>query len=259
MAEPISIAKAVVTAAKFLLTTDEEGNSGFKKLIIGIVIGAFGFLLLLYVAIEIYLTPISGLAEFFLPESIQEALDSINATFDRPTVSTGREGIVPFPVTISTVSSYYGPRNIPGMPDRSFHEGIDFPVAFGSEVMAIAPGKVVDTGVSADYGHYVMIKHIMIRLDANGDEIERETFYSFYAHLYRVYVFEGQTVELRRQIALSGGDPTLHFAGNSTGPHLHLELRRTMEYSSHFNPYAYVLDPNPFDGETKSVRWAAVT
>jgi len=272
MAEPVTIAKTAATVLKMLLTTDGDGNSGAKKVAIGIVIATFCFFGVMYVAAQIRVTAeeliiqlimppgvreIVSLVET-LPESVREAKAIVDSVFSKPVVSTGQDGIVPFPVAISTISSYYGSRDIPGMPERSFHEGIDFPVAFGSEVMAIAPGKVVETGVSADYGNYIMIRHEMIRLDEDGEEIERETFYSFYAHLYRVYVFEGQTVEQGLQIAASGGDPTKHFSGNSTGPHLHLEVRRTMEYSSHFDPYDYVLDPNPFDGDTKSVRWGIV-
>lgn len=139
--------------------------------------------------------------------------------------------------------------------DTDYRKGLDFPVAFGTSVMSIAPGRVAACGVSRDYGDYIMLEHNMIRCDGNDDIIEEKTFYSFYAHLYKRFVFSGQTIEQGREIALSGGDPTLHFAGNSTGAHLHLELRKAPEYASHFDPYEYLLKPNPFRGETKSIGW----
>lgn len=238
-----------------MISKDEEGKSNAIKLVIGIAALIFLFFMLMYVAVEIYLIPENILSDFFLPDG---ARGTVNDAFDRPIISTGQEGIVALPTALNTVSSDYGWRFIPGRPDLSFHEGIDFPVAFGSQVMAVAPGRVADTGVSRAYGSYILIEHQMIRLDGSRDEIERETFYSFYAHLFKVYVFEGQEVEQRRQIALSGGDPARHFSGNSTGAHLHLELRRTTEYATHFDPYEYVLDPDSFDGDMKSVEWGTV-
>lgn len=253
--EPITAAKIAATAAKLLLKTDEEGNTGFQKLAIAIATSIFLLLILYYVAVQVFLLPMNSLTAFFLPESITEAKRSLDTAFIMPSYDVPKISLMAFPVDNSSISSGYGYRRIPGRPNLSFHEGIDFPVAFDTEVMSIAPGIVVKTGVNDDYGSYIMIKHVLRRYDKDDEWIETETLYSFYAHLYKIYVFEGQRVKERQQIATSGGDSKRHFAGNTTGAHLHLELRRTEEYESHFNPYSYVLDPDPFDGKTKSIRW----
>lgn len=255
MAAPVAIARTAVAAARFLFTADENGETGARKLVIGITIGVFIFILIFSVAIELFILPMNALTEFFMPDSIVEAKHMLEADFGRPIISTGQTGLLPLPVTDTNISSMYGMRYVSIRGGWNFHEGIDFPVAFGSPVMAVAPGTVVGCGVSKDYGDYIMIEHHMVRYDEYDEFIEEETFYSFYAHLYKRYAFMGQRIEQGRQIALSGGDPLKHFAGNSTGAHLHLELRRTQAYETHFDPYDYVLDPNPFSGETKSIGW----
>ena len=66
-----------------------------------------------------------------------------------------------------------------------------------------------------------MIKH------ANGT-------YSQYAHLSKIKVNIGQKVGAGQQIALSGN------TGNSSGPHLHFEIRTTPNYGSAINPMAFL-------------------
>lgn len=255
--EPSTIAGTVTAAAKFLFISDENGESGGHKLVIGITVGICCFLSLFNMAIEIFLQPTNLLTEFFMPDSIREAKRTLEQDFGRPVIQTGQEGLLPLPVTDPQTSSMYGWRYLNIMGGLNFHEGIDFPVAFGTPVMAVAPGKVYDCGINKDYGEFILLEHRMIRYDKDDEIIEEETFYSLYAHLYKQYVFRGQVIEQGRQIALSGGDPERHYSGNSTGAHLHLELRHTPEYSSHFDPYDYILNPDPFDGETKSIGWAA--
>lgn len=230
-AVPIA-ARIASAAANALFAKNENEESALFKLIVGVVTGVVGFFLLCCAAVELYIIPTNALTEFFLPDSITEAKRSIQTSFDRPIIQTGQKGLLVLPVTNPQTSSPYGWRYLALMGGMNFHEGLDFPVALGTSVMAIAPGRVAECGVSRDYGDYIMLEHNMIRYDEDGEIIEEERFYSFYAHLYRRYVFTGQTVEQGREIALSGGDPTMHFAGNTTGAHLHLELRRTPEYAT---------------------------
>ncbi|MFJ9818882.1 M23 family metallopeptidase [Streptomyces sp. NPDC101151] len=106
------------------------------------------------------------------------------------------------------------------------HSGQDFAVPTGTEVMAAHGGTVVKAGPNGAgdgpaYGNAVVIKH------GNGT-------YSQYAHLSRVDVKIGQIVKTGQHIALSGS------TGNSTGPHLHFEIRTTPNYGSAVNPVAFL-------------------
>jgi murein DD-endopeptidase MepM/ murein hydrolase activator NlpD len=87
------------------------------------------------------------------------------------------------------------------------HNGIDIGAAIGTPVVAIAAGEVAWTGADPDYGNYIRVHH-----PAHG-------LHSFYAHLDKIMVQVGQTVQAGQQIA------TLGNTGNSTGPHLHFEIR----------------------------------
>lgn len=87
------------------------------------------------------------------------------------------------------------------------HTGLDFAVPTGSPVYAVHDGVVVSTGDAGPYGRRVRVLH-------RGQVATR------YAHLSRILVHPGQHVEAGQVIALSGA------SGNTTGPHLHLEVRR---------------------------------
>ncbi len=58
--------------------------------------------------------------------------------------------------------------------------------------------------------------------------------YSQYAHLSRISVKVGQVVATGQRIALSGN------TGNSSGPHLHFEIRTTANYGSAVDPVAFL-------------------
>ncbi|MCX4235899.1 M23 family metallopeptidase [Streptomyces sp. NPDC020707] len=108
----------------------------------------------------------------------------------------------------------------------STHSGQDFAVSSGTQVVAAHGGTVVKTGGNGAgdgpaYGNAVVIKH------GNGT-------YSQYAHLSRVDVKPGQVVKTGQRIALSGN------TGNSSGPHLHFEIRTTANYGSAVDPVAFL-------------------
>ncbi len=106
------------------------------------------------------------------------------------------------------------------------HSGQDFAVPSGTQVVAAHGGTVVKTGGNGAgdgpaYGNAVVIKH------GNGT-------YSQYAHLSRVTVKIGQIVKTGQEIAKSGS------TGNSSGPHLHFEIRTTPNYGSAVDPVKFL-------------------
>ncbi|MDQ1037913.1 murein DD-endopeptidase MepM/ murein hydrolase activator NlpD [Streptomyces sp. V3I8] len=108
----------------------------------------------------------------------------------------------------------------------STHSGQDFAVPSGTAVVAAHGGTVVKTGGNGAgdgpaYGNAVVIRH------SNGT-------YSQYAHLSRIDVRSGQTVGTGQRIALSGN------TGNSSGPHLHFEIRTTADYGTAVDPVAFL-------------------
>ncbi|WP_030728993.1 LysM peptidoglycan-binding domain-containing M23 family metallopeptidase [Streptomyces sp. NRRL S-237] len=102
-----------------------------------------------------------------------------------------------------------------------YHTGVDFIAAMGTTVKAVGAGTVVSAGWSGSYGNEIVIRH------ADGK-------YSQYAHLSQLSVSSGQSVTAGQAIGLSGS------TGNSTGPHLHFEIRTTPSYGSDMDPIAYL-------------------
>lgn len=105
----------------------------------------------------------------------------------------------------------------PKYPDGTRHDGVDIGVPIGTPVYAAAAGEVVtskyylkgdyDGSYKNGYGNYVMIDH--------GD------YYTLYGHLqYKKVVSVGQSVSKGQLIAYTAS------TGNSTGPHLHFEVRK---------------------------------
>jgi len=104
------------------------------------------------------------------------------------------------------ISSRFGYRRDPFRRRLALHAGIDFKAAYGSPVLATAPGTVVRAGWMGSYGKLVEIRH------DNG-------LVTRYAHLSRIRVRAGQRVRAGDRIGRLGN------TGRSTGPHLHYEVR----------------------------------
>ncbi|MFI7343732.1 transglycosylase family protein [Streptomyces sp. NPDC050085] len=104
---------------------------------------------------------------------------------------------------------------------KGYHTGVDFAVPTGTSVKAIAAGQVVDAGWGGSYGYQVVIRH------ADGH-------YSQYGHLSALSVKSGQRVVEGQRIARSGS------TGNSTGPHLHFEVRTGPGFGSDVDPLGYL-------------------
>lgn len=110
------------------------------------------------------------------------------------------------PVEKPRVTSNFGTREDPFTGEQRKHRGIDFAGKIGTELMAVAPGRVVSAGERVGYGTTVEIDHGL-------------GFTTLYAHLSQIMVTRGDWVRPGTVIGLAGS------TGRSTGPHLHYEIR----------------------------------
>lgn len=110
-----------------------------------------------------------------------------------------------------TVSSVYGWRLHPTLGYMKLHAGQDFAASVGTPIYAAAAGTVVYAGMESNGTGVITIEH----------EIDGEVWYTRYLHMYSsgIYVTEGQEVAAGELIAGVGN------TGNSTGAHLHFEVR----------------------------------
>jgi murein DD-endopeptidase MepM/ murein hydrolase activator NlpD len=110
------------------------------------------------------------------------------------------------PIVDGWHSSNFGNRIDPISGQSVFHEGLDFPAAAGTPIVAAASGKVVYAGWHPQYGKMLEIDH------GNG-------LVSRYAHNSELAASEGDLVVRGQRVASVGS------TGRSTGPHLHFEVR----------------------------------
>ena len=114
-----------------------------------------------------------------------------------------------------TITSRYG---VSSRIRKSTHTGLDIAANSGTPIKVVADGTVTFASRNGAYGNLVKISH------GNGVE-------TWYAHTSKMYVTVGQSVKAGDVIAAVGS------TGNSTGPHLHLEIRVNGE---HVNPQIYL-------------------
>lgn len=122
-----------------------------------------------------------------------------------------RRGIEEFVFPLATpapISSLFGWRTHPIFGDRRFHAGTDIAAPTGTPVLAAKAGTVSTADYLGGYGLTVILRH---------DDGSQETRY---AHLSQLMVRPGESVQQGDVIGLVGS------TGNSTGPHLHFELRQ---------------------------------
>lgn len=111
------------------------------------------------------------------------------------------------------------------------HLGIDMRTTVGTPVYAVRPGTVVKIGDNpSGWGTYVITKHEPLNLPY-GKRLG-ETFYALYAHLSSVLVNVGSDFDFGTVIGKSGGAYGTPGAGNSSGPHLHFEIKTAEEGGS---------------------------
>ncbi|UPR33403.1 M23 family metallopeptidase [Vibrio cyclitrophicus] len=142
------------------------------------------------------------------------------------------------PMTYQRISSSYGRRTNPISGKRHNHTGIDLTCKRGEEILAPADGVIETVRPSnKGFGNFLTMRHSF-------------GFMSSYAHLQKFKVRSGQFVSKGDVIANCGN------SGNSTGPHLHYEVRFL---GRSLNPQ-YLMDWTPenfnyvFEKE-KKVKW----
>ena len=164
-----------------------------------------------------------------------EWVNSNNATrrlMISSSIKTTSEQSFILPITCNyTITSNYGTRKHPTTGIVKKHTGIDIAGTHHTEILAVADGEVTFAGVQNGFGNCIEIKHIV-----NG-----ETIYSFYAHLSKINVKSGDKVKQGEVIGLEGGDPESDpNPGNSTGHHLHFEIRKASGYGNDVDPTNYI-------------------
>ena len=146
--------------------------------------------------------------------AVTERLDELAAQSDQLLTELGKYSYVGgapgskdllWPTDGQAISGF-GYRRHPIFKERRLHAGIDIPAPTGQPVYAVADGVVLSASVRGGYGNCVVIDH--------GDGLS-----TVYAHMSAFNVSTGDEIKAGDQIGEVGS------TGNSTGPHLHLEVR----------------------------------
>ena len=193
------IAQAVISQI-----TDEEKR---QRLVIGIIILIVNVTLIILIPLFAITSTVDKIKSFFGFGDDGKATDSsyysvveMHDTY-APTVTVGEfeyNGTFPMPVQNATVTSEFGARVHPVTGKQSFHTGIDLAGTWHSNITAVEKGTVVWAGVQRGYGNCVEVQHSTV----NGT-----IYFTFYAHLARIDVMEGQEIQQGTVVGIQGGDP----------------------------------------------------
>ncbi len=137
--------------------------------------------------------------------------------------------ISPIPDTeITRFASGFGYRIHPIYRTKKMHTGIDLTAPVGTEVYATGNGTVIEASYTlGGYGLLVIIDHGF-------------GFKSYYAHLNKIKVKEGQEIKRGELIGNVGN------SGRSTSPHLHYEVRKNNQPENPVNYYSNDLTPEQY-------------
>jgi murein DD-endopeptidase MepM/ murein hydrolase activator NlpD len=94
------------------------------------------------------------------------------------------------------------------------HTGVDFAVPSGTDIVAVADGKVANANWGKAYGVQIVQK------------LDGQDTWVIYAHLSKSLVKPGDEIKKGQHIGESGN------TGNSSGPHLHFEARSNVRWSA---------------------------
>ena len=138
-----------------------------------------------------------------LSNRVQEVQKSLTQSWD---VSNSLPTGSPLPL-MPQASSGLGYRIDPITQQTAWHEGTDFPAAYGTPILATAEGVVIRAAWDQEYGYVVDVQH-------------KNAVVTRYAHAQEILVKQGDFVRQSQAIAKVGS------TGRSTGPHLHYEVLR---------------------------------
>jgi murein DD-endopeptidase MepM/ murein hydrolase activator NlpD len=117
-----------------------------------------------------------------------------------------RRAFLTSPLEFSRISSGFSMRFHPILKKWRAHLGVDYAATTGTPVRSVGDGVVDFAGVQNGFGNVIMVKH-------RGNQT------TVYAHLSRIFVKRGQSVDQGQKIGAVGS------SGWATGPHLHFEFR----------------------------------
>lgn len=165
-----------------------------------------------------YLTPLEFMEKYGYSDADRNWVQLMYRTLQEDEIPVGGVLGTPFPSTQwkNSITSEYGYRT---EPKSEFHSGLDIGMPMGTEIYAVKSGTVkkAESGTSG-YGYHIIIEH------GNGLE-------TLYAHCSELCVEVGQEVGTDTVIAKIGS------TGDSTGPHLHIEIRINEKT---VDPFAYL-------------------
>ncbi len=124
------------------------------------------------------------------------------------------------------ITSPFGWRVHPVYKTGKMHNGWDIAVPVGTPIKAVADGKVYYAGKADGYGKMVVIIH----------HINGKIFTSEYGHISSWNVYSGQQIKQGQVVAKSGNE------GVSSGPHLHLTIRKGPYRGTAVDPGEYIKD-----------------
>ncbi len=151
-------------------------------------------------------------------ESASRAARRRNAAVPEQPQASASGGSMLWPCGGCPLTSGFGWRVHPIFGSRRLHAGIDMGAPIGTTVRAADAGTVLIAGSAGGYGTLVVVGH--------GGGLS-----TAYAHMSAISVSPGQSVGRGEKVGEVGNE------GNSTGPHLHFEVRRDGEP---VDPAAYV-------------------
>ncbi len=117
-----------------------------------------------------------------------------------------RRAFLASPMEFSRITSGFKMRMHPILQTLRAHQGVDYGAPTGTAVRSVGDGVVEFAGVQNGYGNVIILKH-------------RNNYNTVYAHLSRINVRKGQSVNQGQNIGAVGA------TGWATGPHLHFEFR----------------------------------
>lgn len=155
-------------------------------------------------------------------------------------VSETSQVVFPLPTGTWVLSSPFGYRIHPITHVRTLHAGTDYGAPDGTPILATADGVVTFAGHRGGYGNAILINHTV-----NG-----KPFTSLYGHMWdgHLYVKAGDHVVAGQHIADVGS------SGQSTGPHLHFEIRPAGDYNQVTDAHTWLTNHGAatLDGATTS-------